>query len=67
MNESEPVVWASVRINGDDIPASEQIRGRRLVAGTEVHTKIRCGQRAMGYSLFYGLWEFACQKIFQFF
>ena len=27
-------------------------------AGTEVKAKIRCGDHSMGYSLFYGVWEF---------
>jgi hypothetical protein len=29
-----------------------------------VHTRIRCGYRAMGYSLFYGVYEFAYEKVF---
>jgi hypothetical protein len=56
-----------VRIDGEGIPARDQIRGDNLVPGTEVHAKIRCGQRAMGYSLFYGLWEFFYEKVVFFF
>jgi hypothetical protein len=66
-NESDPVVWASVRIDGKDIRAGDQIRGDKLVPGAEVHAKIRCGQHAMGYSLFYGLWEFFYEKVVFFF
>jgi hypothetical protein len=64
-NETEPVVLAWARINpiNDDIPESERIPPRLLLAGGEVHTRIRCGNRAMGYSLFYGVYEFAYEKV----
>jgi len=68
-NESEPVVLAFVRvspINGD-IPEDMVIPRRDLVAGTEVHSKVRCGNRSMGYSLFYGVWEFFYEKVVFFF
>lgn len=66
-NESDPVVWASVRIDGPDIPKADQLPQDMLVTGTEVHSRIRCGNHAMGYSLFYGLWEFFYEKIVFFF
>lgn len=66
-NESEPVVLASVRIDGPDIPEAERIPRDLLVSGAEVHSKIRCGNRAMGYSLFYGLWEWFYEKVVFFF
>jgi hypothetical protein len=66
-NESEPVVLAWVRIDGNDIPESSQIPRDRRVTGTEVHAKIRCGNHAMGYSLFYGVWEFFYEKVVFFF
>jgi hypothetical protein len=47
----------------DDIPLSEQIDTALLLSGGEVHTRIRCGNRPMGYSLFYGVWEFAYEKV----
>jgi hypothetical protein len=62
-NESDPVVLASVRIDGPGIAKSDMIPPNLLVTGIEVHTKVRCGKRAMGYSLFYGLWEFFYEKI----
>jgi multidrug efflux pump subunit AcrA (membrane-fusion protein) len=62
-SETEPVVFASVRVAGDDIPEDEQIPPEHLYTGTEVHAKIRCGNRAMGYSLFYGMWEFFYEKV----
>jgi len=37
------------------------------VTDTEVHAKVRCGNRAMGYSLFYGVWEFLYEKKFLWF
>ncbi len=61
-NEAEPMVIAWARIAGDDIPANLQIPPS-LLAGTEVHTRIRCGNHAMGYSLFYGVWEFIYEKV----
>jgi hypothetical protein len=67
VGESEPVVLASVRIDGDDIPPAQRIPARLLTPGTEVQTKVRCGTRPMGYSLFYGLWEFFYEKVVFFF
>ncbi len=61
--EPEPVVLAWGRINGDDIPAAAQITPSLLLSGGEVHTRIRCGNRPMGYSLFYGVWEFVYEKV----
>jgi hypothetical protein len=62
-DEPEPIVKAWVRISGDDIPANYRIPLEALVSGTEVRTRIRCGDKAMGYSLFYGVWEFLCEKV----
>jgi hypothetical protein len=66
-NEAEPIVLAYVRIEGDDIvnalPKDQNLR----VTGTEVVAKVRCGNHAMGYSLFYGVWEFFYEKIVFFF
>ena len=63
----EPVVLAWARVSGDDIPAAYRIPLSELVTSTEVHTRIRCGDRAMGYSLFYGVWEFLYEKVVFFF
>ena len=62
-NETEPIVIAWARIDGDDIPASDRIPPELLLSGGEVHTRIRCGNRAMGYALFYGVYEFAYEKV----
>jgi hypothetical protein len=62
-NESEPQVTAYVRISGDDIPDSDRLPPDVLVTGTEVHAKVHCGKHAMGYSLFYGVWEFLYEKV----
>ena len=35
--------------------------------GTEVHGKIHCDDHAMGYSLFYGVFEFVYEKVVFFF
>jgi hypothetical protein len=68
-NEAEPVVLAYVRIEGDDIPQASRIPhdDNFLVTGTEAVAKVRCGNHAMGYSLFYGVWEFIYEKIVFFF
>ena len=52
---------------GDDIPEGYRLSPSDLVTGAEVHTRIRCGNHAMGYSLFYGLWEFLYEKVVFFF
>ncbi|MBY0527080.1 MAG: hypothetical protein K2R98_27040 [Gemmataceae bacterium] len=62
-NESEPVVLAWVRIDGPGIPEADQLPRKLLLTGTEVHSKIRCGNHRMGYSLFYGVWEFLYEKV----
>ena len=59
------IAWA--RIHGDDIPANMQIPPSLLLSGTDVHTRIRCGDHAMGYALFYGVWEFMYEKVVFFF
>jgi hypothetical protein len=66
-NESEPVTFAWVRVHGKDIPADYVIPADKLVADLAVTTKIRCGNRAMGYSLFYGIGEWIFEKIVFFF
>jgi hypothetical protein len=62
-SDSEPVVLASVRLEGPGIEDAERVPPDLLVTGTEVHSRIRCGDRPMGYSLFYGLWEFFYEKV----
>jgi hypothetical protein len=62
-NESEPVITARVRISGKGIAESDQIPMEKVLTGSEVKAKIRCGNRAMGYSLFYGVWEFLYEKV----
>jgi hypothetical protein len=66
-NEAEPVTPAWVRISGSDIAEEYQLPPEKLLAGLDVRTRIRCGNRAMGYSLFYGVWEFLYEKIVFFF
>ncbi len=62
-NESEPMVIAWASIDDADIPADERVPPALLLSGSEVRTRIRCGDRAMGYSLFYGVYEFAYEKL----
>jgi len=62
-NENEPVVTAYVSIDDQDIPEDQRIPSDLLVTGTEVVAKVRCGNAALGYALFYGVWEFICEKV----
>ena len=66
-NEAEPVTLAWVRLQGDDIPEEYRLPPGHLIAGLDVRTRIRCGNRPMGYSLFYGVWEFVFEKVMFFF
>src|SRR5262249_13193814 len=66
-NEPEPVVLAWVQIDTDDIPVDYRLPPELLLTGTEVHARVRCGNRAMGYSLFYGVWEWVFEKVVFFF
>lgn len=66
-NEPEPVVLAFVRIDDPLIPKESRIPQSLLLSGTEVHAKVRCGNHRLGYSLFYGVWEFFYEKVVFFF
>ncbi len=66
-NESEPVVKALVNISSEDIPEESRVPISQLLTGTEVHARVRCGNHPMGYSLFYGVWEFIYEKVVFFF
>ena len=71
-DESEPVVLAYVRIDNDnpDLPridAGSVLPPEMLLSGTEVHAKICCDNHPMGYSLFYGVFEFLYEKVVFFF
>jgi hypothetical protein len=66
-NEPEPYVLAYVRIDGPDIDPAYQLPRESLVSDTDVHAKVRCGNHRLGYSLFYGVWEFLYEKVVFFF
>src|SRR5262249_54422531 len=66
-NESAPVVIAYVSLDDPAIPDDQRVPREWFVTGVEVHSKIRCGNHPMGYSLFYGLWEFLYEKVVFFF
>lgn len=65
-NQSEPIIQAHVMVNIEGVPES-QIPEQLFVAGQEVHTRIRCGEFALGYSLFHGVWEWFYEKVIFFF
>lgn len=66
-NETEPVAFAYVQLTDKRIPASLQMPRQYLLSGVEVSVRIRCGLHSSGYSLFYGVWDFICEKSFQLF
>jgi hypothetical protein len=66
-NEAEPVIIAYVRIDGEGIDPARAIPREYLLTGTEIVAKVRCGPRPLGYSLFYGVWEFIYEKVVFFF
>ncbi len=72
-NESEPVIFAYVRIEPvpgpdgkPDIDPDYQVSRRALVSATDIKGKVRCGNFRAGYSLFYGVWEFLYEKVWFF-
>jgi hypothetical protein len=66
-DENEPVVTAYVKLNLDGIPQAKRIPETQFVSGLEVRTRIRCGDHALGYSLFHGVWEWFYEKVVFFF
>jgi hypothetical protein len=66
-NEAENVIIAWVNISDQDIPKASRLPPNLLQTGVEVHSRIRCGNHPMGYSLFYGVWEFFYEKVVFFF
>ena len=69
-DENEPVVTAYVKLNleGEDgIPPDRWVPSGQFVTGLEVRTRIRCGNHALGYSLFHGVWEWFYEKVVFFF
>lgn len=66
-DESEPEVIAYVSIDDPAIDSNYRLSREALVSGTEVRAKVRCGKHCMGYSLFYGVWEFLYEKVVFFF
>jgi len=65
-DETEPVVTAYVKLNLDDFKEG-LIPVDQFVTGLEVRTRIRCGDHALGYSLFHGVWEWFYEKVVFFF
>ena len=66
-DENEPVVTAYVKLNLDGHPEENRRAANQFVTGLEVRTRIRCGDHALGYSLFHGVWEWFYEKVVFFF
>ena len=58
---------------GKRIPCSAQYRFRQSLDGEfqlpplGCRTRVRCGDRALGYTLFHGVWEWFYEKVVFFF
>jgi Biotin-lipoyl like len=66
-NESEGIMTSPVRVNLEEFGPAGQIPPDLRVAGVEVHARVRCGEHALGYSLFHGVWEWFYEKVIFFF
>ncbi len=66
-DENEPVVTAYVKLNVEGIPRDKWVPTEQFVTGLEIRTRIRCGDHALGYSLFHGVWEWFYEKVVFFF
>ena len=61
------VVLAVVSVDDPTIDSAYRLSPDLFLSGAEVHAKVRCGNHRMGYSLFYGVWEFFYEKVIFFF
>ncbi len=66
-DENEPAVTAYVKLNLEDMPAEVRIPESQFLTGLEVRTRVRCGDHALGYSMFHGVWEWFYEKVVFFF
>lgn len=61
----DPKVTAYVTLNPEDLAVLRH--DNLLVSGSEIRAKVLCGNKPMGYALFYGIWEFFYEKVVFFF
>jgi len=66
-NQTEPIVQAYVQVNLKDDGPAAQIPRSLFVSGQEVHTRIRCGDYPLGYSLFHGVYEWFYEQVIFYF
>jgi hypothetical protein len=66
-DETEPVVTSYVKLNLDDFPEALKIPKDQFVTGLEVRARIRCGDHALGYSLFHSVGDWFYEKVIFFF
>jgi hypothetical protein len=66
-DENEPIITAYVKLNVPGTPEEKMIPREHFVTGLEVRTRIRCGDHALGYTLFHGVWEWFYEKVIFFF
>ena len=66
-DETEPVVTAYVKLNLPDDPAGAVDPRRAVRHRAGGPARIRCGDHALGYSMFHGVWEWFYEKVVFFF
>ncbi|MFO0935307.1 MAG: hypothetical protein U0798_02190 [Gemmataceae bacterium] len=59
-NESDQVILAHVKVN---LPGMKAVPHELLVSGQEIHSRIKCGDERLGYSLFHGVYEWFYEKV----
>jgi hypothetical protein len=62
-DENEPIVTAYVKLNVPGTAEDKMIPRNHFVTGLEVRTRVRCGDHALGYTLFHGVWEWFYEKV----
>ena len=63
--DAEPYFLAFVRL--DPNSKDRRVPTQLLAGGAEARAKVRCGNHQLGLPMFYGVWEFICEKILFFF
>ena len=61
------MLFGYVQLNTPDIPVTDHLDPVYLVTDLEVKAKIITGDHSLGYSLFYGMWEFLYEKVIFYF
>jgi biotin carboxyl carrier protein len=63
VTDNETVLTARVEVGPELAAKLEELSGGAMAVETEVVGKVRCGNRSIGYVLFYQLWEFLYEHV----